>query len=336
MFIKKDLRKIPKILEDSKIVDEEDKTQNDDATRSVKRLRRPEPLQDLRLSRRQQEFQGSIQLLCQPKNLPTLKHLQFLNLYDCAISNLNGIGLLEDCPLQVLNLGRNPLSSLPDEIARLKSLKDLWMEDCHLEGPLPNCLLQLVQLESLRVANNQITTIPKMISQLRNLQLLCLDRNLLTELPNELANLSNLHSLFLRHNQLSTLPENLFLSLPLQVLHVSSNRLIRLPNSMSKCTTLTHVYANSNHLKSLPIGLETLPNLKRMVFSHNNIDSLSTDFMAQWGTTALHSVTGICQNDHCTILLNHNPVVTHDDEGKGDHTTDVDVDVTMSTPIVAA
>ena len=280
MFIKKDLRKIPKILEDaidcSTLGDDNDDTDPSTMTTEPrhKRSKVETPLSTLRLGRRQQEFQGSVKILCQPRYLPKLQCLQNLNLYDCAISSLDGIGVLQACPkLEILNLGRNPLTTLPDELSALsQSLKHLWMDDCQLTGPLPPCIVELEQLQSLRASNNQLTHIPDSITQLKRLQVLCLDRNPLQSLPEDLYGLHRLEELYLRHVGLEQLPRRLP-SRKLKILHLSSNPLVEV-DSLVQGTPglqeLTQLYLNGCQLTRLPPGIVAQhPKLERLVISHN-------------------------------------------------------------------
>ena len=65
MFIKKDLRKISEILSDP-----------DDSREYLK------------LSKRSFEFQSTVQIICTEANIPALKSLKVLNLYDNCINDL--------------------------------------------------------------------------------------------------------------------------------------------------------------------------------------------------------------------------------------------------------
>lgn len=284
MFVKKDLRKIKQILTDGQeAIDKNDEEKF---------------LKDLRLGRRQNEFQGSVRILCQPKNAPSLLHLESLSLYDCQIQNLDGIGMLDHCPnLSTLNVGRNPLEQLPEEMSKLSnSLRELLLDDCHLSGPFPKCLLKLENLETLRMSNNNITTLPPEICLLSNLKVLCMDRNQLAEIPKELEDLTELRTLLLRHNKIKELPDGVpgAALLNLTLLHISSNQLTHLPDSLVECTSLTHIYANSNQLEEVPLGLEGLTNLQRLNLSHNNIEYLPTDFRDCFGSPDTDSPEGIC------------------------------------------
>ena len=172
MFIKKDLRKIATILDDAvdcntyEKENNEDENENDNdntnnTNNKIKRLKREEPLTVLRLGRRKQEFNGTVQVLCAPTHIPKLKFLHTINLYECNISNLHGFGPMFHVAspnLETINLGRNPIETIPDDFAEVSpSLKHLWLDDCSLSGEFPRPLLLLKNLVTLRLPNNNIT-----------------------------------------------------------------------------------------------------------------------------------------------------------------------------------
>jgi len=186
MFIKKDLRKIPIILSDAKEASDKDPS---------------DKLTELRLARRPAEFkQGNIAPLCQPHYKSSLIHLQKLSLYDCQISSLDGIRFLADsCPiLEEMNLGKNPLKTLPSELGLMKSLKSLSLDDCAVEGDLPSCLYELDQLQVLRMSNNFITKVGAKLDTWKGMEILCLDGNLIENVPEEIKRLTKLQVLMLR------------------------------------------------------------------------------------------------------------------------------------------
>ncbi|KAL3937920.1 MAG: hypothetical protein SGBAC_007068 [Bacillariaceae sp.] len=281
MFIKKDLRKIPKILDDAIVCTTDNNMDTDkhgDEERS-KRIKLQKPLQELKLGRRKQEFKGTLNVLCQPAYIPKLQKLKMLNLYGCDIKDCAKIGVLEACPqLEVLNLGRNPISELPAELSNIKSLKEIWLDDCALEGAFPEPLYDLPNLQVLKLPNNQISKLDgTRLARLTELRVLCVDRNLLQELPSEIQSLSNLEELFVRHNLLKGALSSLAASL--RVLHISSNELSDLGTLDVDCPDLQTLYANSNQLTSLPMDLfANCPSLKKLVVSHNQLASVPDSF----------------------------------------------------------
>jgi Leucine-rich repeat (LRR) protein len=275
---------------------------------SNKRLKVQQPLSELRLGRRHQEFQGTVSVLCQPVYLSKLQQLQTLNLYDCGISNLDGIGVLKDCPYLVsLNLGRNPLQSLPEELALVTSLKEVWLDDCQVTGPLPNCLVQLPRLETLKIPHNRITSLPvTMARHMVNLKVLNLDGNPLSTndqsqppFPSDWSPMKNLEELYMRNCQLTHVPSRLPSSLV--IWHLSSNQLTHCWNTNNTHDTTTtttvwhhlprlqHLSLNACHLTSIPSTLiqglllsnnNNNKSLLRLVISHNpNLEQLPLELI---------------------------------------------------------
>jgi hypothetical protein len=99
MFIKKDKRKINDILkEEGGVVD------------------------TLKLSKRTAEFQGTLRIICQETKIKLMCNLKVLNLYDNALTTVDGIGLLSQTPIEELNLGCNKLNKLPLEVSCRKTV----------------------------------------------------------------------------------------------------------------------------------------------------------------------------------------------------------------------
>ena len=314
MFIKKDLRKIPRILADATPVNAEHSNNDENASKRIKR----EVLRELPLARRKAEFKGSLSILCQPSSAPSLQNLVSLSVYDCDIQSLDGIGFLGSivdggrgvcCPaLASLNVGRNPITTLPDELSMLsRSLKELWCDDCRIRDALPSCVLSLDNLEILHLPNNHITEIPREISNLQKLKHLCLDNNQIKALPKDLALLDKLEVLLLRQNLISHLPD---LPARLRLLHVSSNLLERLPSSLDKCTQLQYLFANSNRLKSIPRCIEACESLQKLNLSNNLLEQIERSFIARFGEP--DTTTGVCKDTNgCVTYVGRNPFLIH-------------------------
>jgi Leucine-rich repeat (LRR) protein len=335
MFIKKDLRKVVQLLDDAVDCNTNDITDEDHLsnhgitnTPDAKRTKFQEPLRELRLSRRPQEFQGTIKILCQPQSATKLTQLRSLNLYECQISTLDGMGDMfssSSPQLETLNLGRNPLSFIPDDFTKMQSLKHVWLDDCQLEGSLPKPLMELTNLESLRLPNNKITEIVILENTLDDfdsevipqpsLKVLCLDRNNLTELPSKMKDwVPQLQDLMVRQNQLTTLGTNV-LPPNLCILHVSSNQLTSLDEIIydidkgsldtpkSNCPNLTHIYANSNMLTHLPEGILTSHSqLQRLGVSHNPL-------MKELPLEIWNYLENESEGHRCEILWQPNPSI---------------------------
>eukprot|EP00979_Chaetoceros_neogracilis_P008425 scaffold1872_cov268-Chaetoceros_neogracile.AAC.17 len=282
MFIKKDLRKIPIIFSDAKEAYEKDPS---------------DKLVELRLARRPAEFkQGSIAPLCQPHYIPSLIHLQKLSLYDCQISTLEGIQFLADsCPiLEEMNLGRNPLKSLPSELGSMKALKSLSLDDC----------------EILRMSNNFITKVDgEKLDTWKGMEVLCLDGNLIEQVPAEMQCLIKLKVLMLRKNKIKYLPYGVPGSthMELTLFHISTNDLEALPSSIAQCPSLKMIYANSNKIVQIPLDLAKMQSLEHCNLGNNAIIQLDDEFLERFGTP--NAKDGKCTKDEkVNMQLEQNPV----------------------------
>ena len=144
-----------------------------------------------------------------------------LSLYDCGISSLEGIGTLaasngerkeeeierQRTGLSLLDIGQNPLTTLPNELSKLSpTLTWLLLDDCAIQGPLPDSLYRLVNLEVLRISQNGITSLRDGsdgdgvgVEQWKKLRILCLDGNKLTAVPKGLVHVTKLETLSLRY-----------------------------------------------------------------------------------------------------------------------------------------
>lgn len=259
MFVKRDHRKVDEILQDA----------ND------KR-------ECLRLSKRSSEFQGTVRILCKESKLEALANLRSLNLYDNALTSVQGMGILSQTPVEDINLGSNNLASIPLELGALKCLKSLWLDDNKI-SEFPVCLCQLDGLETLRLSGNDLQTVPPSISNLQNLRVLALDNNELKEFPLGILQLNNLRHLLLRQNHLEELPADVDKLASLETLSVSSNQLTALPDCLSSMQNLQYLYANGNHIVSVPADLCTLPRLLEVNLSNNSIQLIPESWIVAWG-----------------------------------------------------
>lgn len=68
--------------------------------------------------------------------------------------------MLSETPIQEINMGKNRLSTIPDEFEKLKdSLNSVWCDDNEFYD-FPMCLCSLTALTSLRMSSNMISSLP--------------------------------------------------------------------------------------------------------------------------------------------------------------------------------
>lgn len=158
--------------------------------------------------------------------------------------------------LEVLDLSRNNLSSLPADFGRLQKLKIFFCSD-NLFQILPEVLADCPQLDIVGFKSNQIATVPAR-SLNANLRWLILTNNRIEELPAETGNCSRMQKLMLAGNRLNTLPETLSHCLNLTLLRISANRLDTLPEWLLTMPKLSWLAFSGNPFSKTP-AVDALP-----------------------------------------------------------------------------
>ncbi|XP_020144501.1 leucine-rich repeat-containing protein 69 isoform X1 [Microcebus murinus] len=107
--------------------------------------------------------------------------------------------------LILLNLNKNQLTWLPQEVSRLKRLKYLSINHNRL-ACLPRELCFLRNLSELQLNHNKLICIPGEIGSLKKLQKLCLACNDIETLPEEICELKKLRILDIAGNLIQIFP----------------------------------------------------------------------------------------------------------------------------------
>lgn len=77
------------------------------------------------------------------------------------------------CSLQILSLGGNQITEVPESVGRLTTLQALVLSDNYIEQ-LPSSVANLNQLRSLLLHKNKLKTLPTAIIKLRCLTEVCI------------------------------------------------------------------------------------------------------------------------------------------------------------------
>lgn len=107
--------------------------------------------------------------------------------------------------LQVLDLSRNQIGKLPEQIGILASLVTLRANSNHLDA-VPDQICDLANLEELSLGGNRLKQLPADIGRLTKLRTCILDHNYISSLPESLTNLTLLETLDLTGNAIESLP----------------------------------------------------------------------------------------------------------------------------------
>ncbi|XP_026764154.2 leucine-rich repeat-containing protein 57 [Galleria mellonella] len=124
---------------------------------------------------------------------------------------------LKEVPIEALNLcdmlrnldlSKNKLAFLSEEISKFKQLKQLNLEANRLDV-LPNSLGNLKKLELFNISNNFVSSLPQSFANLINLKHVYLNNNKFKEFPTQLLRLNNLEVVELSNNKITKIPEGM-------------------------------------------------------------------------------------------------------------------------------
>lgn len=195
--------------------------------------------------------------------------------------------------LEILDLGGNQLSDLPDDFHRFKNLKILFLTD-NLFTHIPSVLAQCKTLEMIAFKSNQVKTVAENCLPLST------------------------NWLILTNNQIETLPDSMGQLSQLRKLALAGNQLTSLPDTMANCRGLELVRLSANQLTRVPDWLLELPKLSWLGFSGNPVCESSSS-----------PTTQIPQVRFNAVRLNHqigegaSGVIHHASWVKEDHSAEV-------------
>ncbi|KAJ8964532.1 hypothetical protein NQ314_004827 [Rhamnusium bicolor] len=203
--------------------------------------------------------------------------------------------------LEHLSLTRNNLEKLYGELTELNCLRTLNLRHNNVKSSgIPAELFHLEELSTLDLSHNNLKEVPEGLDKaksalsfkfnidsipnslfinLTDLLFLDLSNNNLETLPPQTRRLANLQTFILNNNplghfQLRQLPS----LLNVETLHMRNTQrnLNNFPSNLENLTNLSDVDLAQNALPKVPDALYSLPNLKRLNLSDNEITELST------------------------------------------------------------
>lgn len=160
---------------------------------------------------------------------------------------------LKEIPIEALNLSdilrnldlsKNRLTSLPDDVCKLKLLKQLNLD------------------------TNKIDTIPESICNMKKLELFNISNNLVRFLPESFCKLSNLKQVYLNNNSLKEFPKQLLGLHSLEVVELSHNKITEVPNGMSELYA-AELNLSQNEISIISEDMHQAPRLKILRLEEN-------------------------------------------------------------------
>lgn len=207
------------------------------------------------------------------------KKLTHVDLSNCNLTEFpNELFECKDI-IELINMGGNSLSSLPDQFKEFKQLKILFF------------------------ANNLFETIPEVLGELPNLYMISFKSNRLSFISEKSLS-SSVGWLILTDNQLTELPMNLGWKCPLlRKVMLASNQLSFLPDSMENCKKIELIRLAGNRFDRFPQWLFTsLPKLAWCALAGNpvfdemsessTIDSNPSSTLIDWSTLSIEEKLG--------------------------------------------
>lgn len=180
--------------------------------------------------------------------------------------------------LEVLDLHRNSLQSLPTGFRRLQRLHTLNLSNNELRMDDIHVVMEIETLTDLKLANNALQgSFTSAIGQLSDLETLDLHGNSLTDLPETLVGLTSLKVLNVGENQLETLPFENLSKLSLRELSAPKNKLkgTLIPTTVHQLQNLQTLDVSNNSLEMLSEDEKLyFPSLHTLSIAYNRIKSL--------------------------------------------------------------
>ncbi|XP_058197296.1 uncharacterized protein LOC131313166 [Rhododendron vialii] len=203
-----------------------------------------------------------------PASVQGLSCLTQLSIADCNLSHLPcEIGSL--ISLEMLDLGRNNIPTLPDSFFNLASLKELYMNNCGITQ-LPGQIESLGSLEFLGLGGNNLISLPDTLCNLTCLRTLDLYDCNVSRLPDGIGKLVSLLYLNLAQNGLRTLPDSLCNLTSLEFLYLNNCNVTHLPSEIGRLISLETLDLGGTRLLAIPDSFRKLTFLKELYMPHCN------------------------------------------------------------------
>lgn len=183
--------------------------------------------------------------------------------------------------LEVLLIGHNPVSKLPDNLGSLKNLKRLSI-NATLIKEFPSDLSALENLESIGLDHNDFKIVPEPILTIPNLKRLKLNNNDLTALKFIDRRLEGIESIYLYSNQIKQIDCEVENLVNLKELLIFDNEIDSIPDCIGSLTNLEKLEIWSNPIKYVTPEIQKLTKLKSMRMEKDNLTEEQMEDIRKW------------------------------------------------------
>ncbi|XP_048006190.1 leucine-rich repeat-containing protein 57-like [Leguminivora glycinivorella] len=168
----------------------------------------------------------------------------------------------------VLQISDHKLKDIPEEVLGLcEILRNLDLSKNKLVH-LSDDISKLKNLKQLNVESNRLETLPSSVANMKKIELLNASNNLLSELPPSFSNLSNLKQIYLNNNNFKHFPTQLLGLKNLDVVELSHNKITGIPSGMSQLYA-AELNLSQNEISAISEDLHQAPRLKILRLEEN-------------------------------------------------------------------
>ena len=165
--------------------------------------------------------------------------------------------------VEVLDLSRIPIKTLPQHLCNLQNLKTLKLSWCDLIE-IESVIICLTSLEELDLSGNKFATLPQDLSKLKHLKTLRLGDCDFTVVWSAITQLTSLEELDLSGNAAGTVPQDLSKLKHLKSLRLHRCELTEVCPAITQLTSLEELDLSWNEVRTMPQDLSQLKHLKKL------------------------------------------------------------------------
>lgn len=176
----------------------------------------------------------------------------------------------------VLQVSNQKLKEIPDDVFGLAEvLRNLDISKNRI-AVLPDEISRFKQIKQLNIEGNRLQCLPSSISSLKKLEMLNASLNMIRGLPSSFVELSHLKQIYLSSNRLREFPIQLLGIKTLEVVELSNNKIGAIPTGMNEFYA-TELILCQNEISTIGDDLHKAPRLKILRLDENclNIDAIT-------------------------------------------------------------